>query len=194
MHGTSAGRVISPGTRNPFGNIFVYKATWYVWRNPESNIDQTVPLFSIDLKRMREFRDKYLATMTSTTRGIRTAHDLQELRDAEERDDNQAIDAIQARMLEDGGLGEILSGYHGLLYADMAEILSQLPDPLGGHRFQFQKTARKILRLENEIQKEQARLSGQLSEWVKCQTGLPKDARERALADAESRLTELRTM
>jgi hypothetical protein len=143
---------------------------------------------------MREFRDKYLATLTSTTRGIRTAHDLQELRDAEERDDNQAIDAIQARMLEDGGLGEILSGYHGLPYADMAEVLSELPDRLGGRRYQFQKTARKILHLESEIQKEQAKLSDQLSEWVKWQTGLPKDVQERALADAESRLTELRTM
>ena len=175
----------------PFGGIFLYKALWYVWRNPQSNIDQTVPLFSTDLQGMRRYRDKYLGTLTSTTRGIRAGHDLQELSDARRRGDTQAIQAIEQRMVEDGALGEVLSGYHGLPYADIEEIMLQLPSYLGGNRFQFQQSAKKIQKLENQIQKEMGKIANQLSAWVRAQTGLPPNASQLALADAQARLSKL---
>ena len=178
----------------PFGRIFVYKVTWYVWRNPQTNIDQTVPMFSADLQGMRDFRDKYLDTLTGTTRGIRAGHDLQELRDAEARDDSHDVQFIQQRMLQDGGLGEMLSGYHGLPYADIEEVISQLPNhALGSINFNFQQSAQKIRRLQNELVKEQARISDQLSAWVMLQTGLPRNAYQLALQDAENRLSRLRS-
>ena len=177
-----------------FGRIFVYKVTWYVWRNPQSSIDQTVPMFSADLGGMREFRDKYLDTLTATTRGIRAGHDLQELRDADARGDTHDVQFIQQRMVHDGGLGEVLSGYHGLPYADIEEIISQLPShALGSISFNFQRSAKKIRRLQNELEKEQARISNQLSDWVKSQTGLPRNAYQLALQDAQNRLSRLRS-
>ena len=175
----------------PFGGIFLYKVLWYIWRNPHSNIDQTVPLFSTDLQGMRRYRDKYLDTLTSTTRGIRAGHDLQELSDAKGRGDTHAMQAIDQRMVEDGALGEVLSGYHGLPYADIEEIMLQLPSYLGGNRFQFQQTAKKIQKLENQIQKEMGKIANQLSAWVRTQTGLPPNASQLALADAQARLSNL---
>ena len=176
----------------PFGGSYVYKATWYVWVNPATNIAQIVPMPSSDLRGMRKFQDKYLDTRTGTDRSIRAAHDIEDQRKAIERRDHQDLRIIQQRMLEDGSLGEILSGWHGLEYADMAEILSALPQAdFSSMRFQFQQTASKITRLQNELMKEQSRISDQLMHWVILQTGLPNDAPQRALQDAAERLRRL---
>ena len=177
----------------PFGGTFVYKVTWYVWRNPASNIDQTVPMLSVDLQGMRDFRDKYLATLTATTRSIRAGHDLQALRDAEARGDPSDIQFIQQRMLEDGALGEILSGYHGLPYAaDIEEILAELPNrTFGNIRFSFQRSVQRMQRLQNDLSRERTRIANQLSDWVTLQTGLPADAQRQALLDALDRFNAL---
>ena len=136
----------------------------------------------------------YLDTLTATTRGIRAGHDLQELRDAEARGDSHDVQFIQGRMIQDGGLGEILSGYHGLPYADIEEVISQLPNhALGSINFNFQQSAQKIRRLQNELDKEQAKISDQLSGWVRLQTGLPRNSYQLALQDAQNRLSRLRS-
>ena len=176
----------------PFGGGYVYKITWYVWVNPETNAAQIVPMPSVDLRRMREFQDRYLDTRTATDRSIRAAHDIEEQRRAIERRDPQDLREIQQRMLADGSLGEILSGLFGLEYADMAEILPALPQAnFSSVRYQFQQSASKISRLQNELLKEQSRIADQLMNWVILQTGLPNDAPQRALQDAAERISRL---
>ena len=98
----------------PFGGRYIYKATWYVWRNPQSGQPQTVPLLAGDLASMRRIRNKDLDTRQATTRSVRTADNIQEQRRAIQRQDWPALQELQARMMEDGSLGEILSGFHGL--------------------------------------------------------------------------------
>ena len=177
----------------PFGPTFLYRVLWYVLRNPENGMDQTIPIFTTDLQGMRRYRDKYLATLTGTTRRIRAGDDLQALREADARGDSRQVQHIQQRMLEDGALGEILSGYFGLEYADIGKILPSLQNhPLGRDVFDFQKSIRKIGKLEADLEKEKAKVSDHLSEWVKMQTGLPGNARQLALDDASHRLTEMR--
>ena len=176
----------------PFGRIWVYKVTWYVWVNPQTGKAQTVPIPNVDLQGMRNRRDKELNTRTGTTRSIRTAHDIEDQRDAIARRDFQDLKAIQERMLEDDSLGEILSGLHGLPFADIKEILPQLPDATFGNlRFEFQQTAQKINRLQNQLRQEHARISNQLKDWVMLQTGLPNNAHQLALQDAADRLSRM---
>ena len=174
----------------PFGQIWVYKVTWYTWINPETGNCQIVPLVSLDLGRMRQVRDRDLNTRQATTRSIRAAHNIEEERGAIARQDYQALQYIQARMLEDGSLGEILSGLHGLPYAELEEILPQLPNgTFGNMRISFQRTAGNINRLQHKLRQEQARISRELSSWVMLQTGLPNDAPQLALHDAVTRVT-----
>jgi len=174
----------------PFGRIYVYKVTWYTWFNPQTNICQIVPMMSLDLGRMRRLRDQDLDTRRATTRSIRTAHNIEEEQAAIPRQDYQALQAIQARMVEDESLGEILSGWHGLPYADIEEIISQLPGYLqGSTRFSFQRAADNIQRINRRLRQEQASLASQLSNWVILQTGLPSNAPQLALQDAIARVT-----
>jgi hypothetical protein len=174
----------------PFGQIYVYKVTWYTWRNPQTDRCQIVPMVSLDLGRMRRLRDKDLNTRRATTRSIRTAHDVEEEREAIQRQDYQALQDVQARMVEDESLGEILSGWHGLPYADIEEIIPQLAEHLqGSTRYSFQQAAANITRIHRRLRQEQARLASQLSSWVILQTGLPNNAPQLALQDAVRRIT-----
>jgi hypothetical protein len=176
----------------PFGRIYIYKITWYTWINPQTGNCQIVPMVSIDLGRMRRLRDGDLDTRRATTRSIRAAHDIEEEQQAIARRDYQALQAIQARMVEDESLAEILSGWHGLPYADIEEIISQLPDyQQGSIRYGFQDTANKIKRINQRLRQEQSRLASQLSNWVILQTGLPSDAPQLALQDAITRVAAI---
>ena len=97
-----------------------------------------VPLPPGDLASMRRLRDRDLETRQVTNRSIRTAHDIEDQRQAIARGDQQTLEVVQSRMIEDGTLGEILSGYHGLPYADIQDIMPQLANESG--MFQFQRS------------------------------------------------------
>lgn len=177
----------------PFGWTHVYKAIWYVWVNPQTRKPQTVLMPSVDLRRMREYRDKDLDTRAATSRSVRTAHDIEDEKKALGRGDSQDLQSIQRRMVEDDSLGEILSGLCGVPFADIKEVLPQLPDAAFGNvRYEFQTTARKINRLQGQLRRELARVSDQLTNWVTLRTGLPRNASQLALQDAESRLSSMR--
>ncbi|MCE2463711.1 MAG: hypothetical protein J4F46_07370 [Dehalococcoidia bacterium] len=92
-------------------------------------------------------------------------------------------------MIEDGSLGEILSGFHGIPYADIQEIIPQLPNQT--MLFQFQRDAQHIQQLDRRLRQAQASLGQQLTSWVMLQTGVPNDAPQRALQQAEQRLADL---
>jgi hypothetical protein len=174
----------------PFGNGYVYKITWYTWVNPQTHVCQTVPMMSLDLRRMRQVRDKDLRTREATTRSIRTAHDIEEERQAIARGDYTGLQMIQARMVEDGALGEILTGWHGLGYANIEDIIPQLPAYMTRSViFNFQRTAATINRLNGQLHQEHARIAQQLSHWIMLQTGVPNNAPQLALQDAIRRVT-----
>lgn len=174
----------------PFGHIYVYKITWYVWINPQTNEPQTVPMETLDLARMRQTRERDFNTREGTLRSITAAHDIEEERKAIARQDYHALQAIQSRMIDDGSLGEIISGWHGLEYADIQEIIPQLPTSSSINvTFQFQRTAQKINRLNAQLRQERSHLSQQLLGWVMLQTGLPSNAPQLALQDAIARVT-----
>ena len=174
----------------PFGGRYIYKATWYVWRNPQSGQPQTVPLLAGDLASMRRIRNKDLDTRQATTRSVRTADNIQEQRRAIQRQDWPALQELQTRMMEDGSLGEILSGFHGLPYADIQEVIPNLPKP--PMRFQFQREAQQIQQLDSRrLRQAQASLGNQLQSWVMLQTGVPNNAPQLALQQAQQRLANL---
>ena len=173
----------------PFGRIFLYKALWYVWVNPQTGEAQTVPLLSGDLVPMQRLRDKDLSTRRNTARSVRTASDIEEQRQAIQRGDYRSLQAIHESMAEDEALGEILSGLHGIPYAEIQEILPQLPDhTFGSLTLSFQQTAREIKRYQRRLRQAQTRVSRELMSWVMIQTGLPRNAQELALQDAADRL------
>lgn len=173
----------------PFGNGYIYKTTWYVWRNPQSGEPQTVPLPAGDLASMRRLRDRDLTTREATTRSVRTADNIEEQRQAIQRRDWPALQELQAGMIEDGSLGEILSGFHGLPYADIQEIIPDLPSrPM---RFQFQRDAQRVQQLDRRLRQEQAALGRQLTAWVMLQTGVPNNAPQMAIQQAQRRLESL---
>lgn len=172
-----------------FGSGFIYKATWYVWINPQSGQSQTVPLLAGDLASMRRLRDKDLSTREATTRSVRTAHNIEEQREAVQRQDWPAFQAIQARIIEDGSLGEIISGYHGLPYADIQEVIPQLPNQ--AMLFRFQRDAQQIQQLGRRLRQAQISLGQQLTNWVMLQTGVPTNAPRLALQQAQHRLANL---
>ena len=173
----------------PFGNRYVYKAIWYVWINPQSGQAQTVPLPVGDLASMRRLRDRDISTREATTRSVRTADNIHEQRQAVARQDWHALQEVQARMIEDGSLGEILSGYHGLPYADIQEIIDELPRR--SRLFQFQRDARQIRRLDSRLRQAYESLGRQLTNWVMLQTGVPSNAPQAALRQAQQRLADL---
>ena len=173
----------------PFGKQYFYKVTWYTWFNKASTCCQIVPMNLSDINSMRRLRDQDLETRKGTVRSVRTADDIQEERQAIARQDYRSLQNIQARMVEDESLGEILSGWFGLPYADIQQILPKLPE----HTFNrmtidFQRTARKINTINNRLKEEHARIAGQLMGWVMLQTGLPNNAPQLALQDAVARL------
>ena len=173
----------------PFGSGYIYKATWYVWRNPQSGEPQTVPLLTGDLASMRRLRDRDLATRQATTRSVRTADNIEEQRRAIQRHDWPTLQELQARMIEDGSLGEILSGFHGLPYADIQDVIPDLPNrPM---RFQFQRDAQRVQQLDRRLRQAQAALGQQLTAWVMLQTGVPNNAPQMALQQAQRRLASL---
>ena len=152
----------------PFGRIYVYKITWYIWLNLQTGNCQIVPMVSLALRRMRRLRDRDLDTRRATTRSMRAAHDIEEERQAIARQDYQALQDIQVRMAEDESLGEILSGWHGLPCADIEEIIPQFPAYLQGNmRFSFQRAADNIRRINQRLRQEQA---GSLSNCVETAT------------------------
>ena len=173
----------------PFGGEYIYKATWYVWVNPQTSQPQTVPLLAGDLASMRRLRDRDLNTREGTTRNIRTAHNIEEERQAIQRQDWSSLREIQSRMTEDGSIGEILSGYHGLPYAEVQEIIPQLPNR--AQLFHFQRQAQHIQQLSRRLEQEQAALNQQLTAWVMLQTGVPSNAPQWALQQAQDRLSNL---
>ena len=173
----------------PLGVWYIYKATWYVWRNPQSGQPQTVPLLAGDLASMQRLRNKDLDTRQATTRSVRTADNIQEQRRAIQRQDWPALQELQTTMIQDGSLGEILSGFHGLPYADLQEIIPDLPNkPM---RFKFQKDAQNIRQLDRRLRQAQASLGQQLQSWVMLQTGVPNNAPQLALQQAQQRLANL---
>lgn len=172
-----------------FGNRYIYKATWYVWINPQSGQAQTVPLVAGDLASMRRTRDRDLATRQATTRTIRTAENIEEQRQAVARQDWPALQIVQAKMIGDGSLGEILSGFYGLPYADVEEIIPKLSNSAG--MFQFQRDASRIVQTERRLRQQQAALGQQLTSWVMLQTGVPTSAPQLALQQAQTRLAGL---
>ena len=173
----------------PFGGRYIYKATWYVWVNPQTDQPQTVPLLAGDLASMRRLRDKDLDTREATTRTVRTADNIHEQRLAVNSQDWPALRELQGRMIEDGSLGEILSGFHGLPYAYIQDVISELPNrPM---RFRFQQDAERIKQLSRRLSQAQESLGRQMTHWVMLQTGVPNDAPQRALEQAESRLANL---
>ena len=173
----------------PFGNVYIYKAFSYVWINPNTNHPQVVPLPSGDLAPMRQLRDRDLDTRQTTNRSIRAAHNIQEQRQALARRDWRSLRAIQSRMIEDGSLGEILSGYYGLPYADIQDIMPQLANQSG--LFQFQRDAKDVRELERRLMQRKASFAQQLTSWVMLHTGVPGNAPQLALQQAAQRLTSL---
>lgn len=173
----------------PFGRIFLYKALWYVWVNPQTGEAQTVPLLAGDLVPMQRARDKDLSTRRNTARSIRAASNIEEQRRAIQRGDVRTLQAIQDSMAEDESLGEILTGLHGIPYAEIQEILPQLPEQtFGSLTLSFQQTAREIKRYQKRLRQAQARVNRELMNWVMLQTGLPRNYQELALQDAADRL------
>ena len=173
----------------PFGGRYLYKATWYVWVNPQTGQAQTVPLITGDLASMRRLRDKDLNTRKGTVRSVRTAHNIDEQRKAVQRQDWGSLQSIQSRMIEDGSLGEILSGFHGLPYADIQNVIQQLPNR--AMLFHFQREAKQIGQLSNRLRQAQASFGHQLMSWVMLQTGVPNNAPQLAIQQAQQRLRSL---
>ena len=173
----------------PFGSGYIYKATWYVWINPNSRSPQTVPMPVVDLLAMRALRDKDLDTRQGTVRSIRAADNIEQQQRAIARQDWPALQTILARMAEDQSLGEILSGWYGLPYADIQDVLPRLASQSG--MFKFQRDASNVKRLEQQLRRAQANLSQQLNAWVMLQTGVPSNAPQLALQQAQQRLLAL---
>ena len=173
----------------PFGGQYVYKATWYVWVNPQTRHPQTVPIFAGDLASMRRVRERDLSTRQATARSIRTADDIADQRRAIQGQDWQRLRDVQTRMLEDDSLGEILSGCHGLPYADIQEVIPHLQNY--PQFFQFQRDARNVQQLGRRLKQAEASLSRQLTGWVMLQTGVPNNAPQLALQQAQQRLASL---
>lgn len=173
----------------PFGGMTLYRTTWYVWINPETTKPQTIPLFAGDLAPMRRRWTNDLNTRTATGRSVTTADDISRLREAVERNDWAALNEINAQMLGDGSLGEILSGYFGLLYADIQEILPRLEDYPEIH--QFQRLAKQVRDQSRKLRQTEAKLAKQLKGWVELKSGVPNNAQQMAIEQAEQRLIGL---
>ena len=92
-------------------------------------------------------------------------------------------------MIEDGSFGEIISGYYGLPYADVQDIMPQIANQNG--MFQFQKDAKDVRELERRLMQRKASFAQQLTQWVMLQTGVPNNAHLLALQQAQRLLASL---
>jgi hypothetical protein len=96
-------------------------------------------------------------------------------------------------MVEDEAIGEILTGLFGLPYADVKSMMPQIAQGITGQRIRhsFQQRAQKIVRLSEDILKEQAHLVRELYQYASIRAGLPPNARQLALEDAATRVANL---
>lgn len=177
----------------PFGNIFVYRAVWYTWLNPATGTTCTVLVCHTDLVPMRRWRDRYLETRIGTTRSVRAADNLVRQDRALVRQDMQEVRNIQAGMVQDGTLSEVVTGLLGVPYVDVADMLSLLSqgNPYGSAQFNFTRQAQRIRQLENRLADEQAAIVRSLSNLIAVRQSLPRNAQQLALQDARNRLANL---
>ena len=177
----------------PFGNIFVYKAVWYTWLNPATGRACTVLVCNTDLVPMRRWRDRYLETRIGTTRSVRAADNLDRQDRALARQDMQQVRNIQAGMVQDGTLSEVVTGLLGVPYVDVADMLSLLSqgNPYGSAQFNYTRQAQRIRELENRLAHEQVAIVRSLSNLIAARQGLPRNAQQLALQDARDRLANL---
>ncbi len=173
----------------PFGRAYIYKSPWYIWINPQSGQPQTVPLPVGDLASMRRLRAQDLDTRQATTRSVQAADHIEEQRQALQRQDWHALREVHGRMIEDGSLGELLSGYYGLPYEDIPDLIDQLASR--GVLFQFQRQARYIRRHNRRLSQAYTAFGRQLTNWAMLQTGVPNNAPQLALQQAQGRLANL---
>ena len=177
----------------PFGNTFLYRALWYVWANPESRMNQAVLVARTDFAAARDRRERDLATRERNVRGLAAADDLNQRHQAIARGDAQSVLAIEASMIGRGTLGELLTNQFGLPFAEVAPLLEQIAqgNPFTDVRFNVEKDARKLRRLQAEVRKVESRVGDRLIKLVNLRTGLPADAQQRALVDARQRLERI---
>lgn len=177
----------------PFGNIFVYKAVWYLWVNSNTNTTCTVLVCNTDLMPMRRWRDRHLETRTQNTRSVRAADNLVEQGRALARQDMQSVRDIRSHMVEDGTLSEVVTGLLGVPFVDIATLLDLLAqgNPYGSAQFQFRRQAQCIRRLEHKLAVEQANVVHSLANLISARQQLPPNARQLALQDAENKLANL---
>lgn len=177
----------------PFGNIFIYKAVWYTWPNPTTGTTSVVLVCSTDLATMRRWRDQYLETRTRSTRSVRAADNLVRQDKALARGANQEVQRIQAGMVTNGTLGEIVTGLLGVPYVDVPTTLDLLTqgNPYGSAQYYFTKQAQRIRQLEKKLADEQTGIVRQLSKFISAKQDLPQNALQLALADARNRLANL---
>ncbi len=177
----------------PFGNIFLYKAVWYTWPNPTTGTTCTVLVSNTDLVPMRRWRDRSLETRIGTTRSVRAADNLVRQNRALARQAMQEVRNIQAGMVQDGTLSEIVTGLLGVPYVDVADMLNLLSqgNPYGSVQFNFTRQAQKIRQLETKLADEQVRIVHSLANLISARQDLPQNAKQLALQDARNRLANL---
>lgn len=177
----------------PFGNIFVYKAVWYTFYNPNTDRTCTVLVCNTDLSPMRRWRDQNLATRTRTTGSVRAADNLIRQDRALDRGDTQEVRNIQAGMVRDGTLSEVITGLLGVPHVDVPDMLDLLSEgnPYGTAQFNFTRQAQQIRGLENRLADAQAGIVQSLSNLIAARQSLPGNAVRLAIRDARQRLTNL---
>ena len=84
-------------------------------------------------------------------------------------------------MFSDGALGELLTGYYGIPYAEIPQILDQLALGNGSNLFRFQ----------NDLLRSSAFLTEELKRLAEVQGDVPANAQQLALTDAANRLSNL---
>lgn len=177
----------------PFGNIFLYKAVWYTWPNPSTGKTCTVLVCNTDLVPMRLWRDKYLETRTRTTRSVRAADNLVRQNKALKAGNMEEVNRIQAGMLPDGTLSEVITGLLGIPYVDVPTMLTLLSqgNPYGRVKYNFTRQAQQIKKLEHRLAHEQSAIVRSLSNLIAARQVLPRNACQLALQDARDRLANL---
>lgn len=177
----------------PFGNIFVYKAVWYTWLNPATGSTCTVLVCNTDLVPMRRRRDRDLATRTRNTRAVRAADNTVRQDRALVRGNTQGVRNIQAGMVQDGTLVEVITGLLGIPYIEVPELLDVLSqgNPYGAVQYEFTRKAQQARELERRLTDLQAAIVNSLSRYIATRQGLPQNARQLALQDARDRLANL---
>lgn len=177
----------------PFGRVFVYKTVWYTWLNPATNTPCIVLICNTDLMPMRDWRDRYLATRTRTTRSVRAADNVIRQDRALARQDAQAVRSIQSGMVQDGTLSEIITGLLGVPFVEITAMMDLLAqgNPYGSTQFQFTREAQRIRQLENRLADAQANVVRSLANLVCLRQALPPNAGQLAIADAQNRLANL---